>query len=282
VGPFGSAEYVKFYETEPQITAPGERTWLARGQHFVVAYSLLEQGATLVREDQPDEYWLLLHDPDLVLRVRCADQMEEIPGRRLAVVPPGRSVLEVSRPGRLVRVFSARAVDLAQAAPNAASYALPKPNVAPFVTWPEPPGGNRLRVYDLDVPPQESRFGRIWRSTNIMINYTEPRQGPREVTKMSPHAHPDFEQASLVLEGSFVHHIRWPWGTDMRHWRPDEHEICAGPSLCVIPPGTVHTSHQVSHGLNQLVDIFAPPRTDFSTMPAWVLNADDYPMSSQP
>jgi hypothetical protein len=274
---YGTASYAKFYETDPQLVDDRAATWLVRGQNFVLAYSQAEPGATLARPAQEDEYALLI--PDAGTTAELVTDAETVPlaGRTLTFVSPGKSAVRVLTGGRVVRVFSHAATDLAGASVNAAAYRVPQPNVAPLDPRLAPADGYRARSYSLDVAPEPGRFGRIWRCTTIMVNYTEPRPGPRDVTKMSPHVHADFEQASLVLDGSFVHHIRWPWGTDMRQWRADEHEICAGPSLAVIPPGIVHTSQQVGTGINQLVDIFVPPRADFSAIDGWVLNASDYP-----
>jgi hypothetical protein len=83
----------------------------------------------------------------------------------------------------------------------------------------------------------------------------------------------------LSLQGSFVHHLRYPWSPDKTRWREDEHERYEGsPSVLVIPARVIHTSQDVGQGTTWLVDIFAPPRIDFSLKPGFVLNAGEYPM----
>jgi hypothetical protein len=277
---FAGAEYAKFYESAPQETGPHARTWYARGQNFIVAYSETEPGATFERQSQPDEYVILIPDPGTSVSIRAGQSVETVPGESLAIVPPGRSTVTLPSGGRIVRFFTTQSDDLAAKCVNAQSYARPHPNIPRFEPWPAPPDGYRVRVYSLNVPPKPGRFGRIFRCTTFMINYLDPFIGPRDVTKMSPHHHDDFEQGSLCLEGAFTHHMRWPWTTDMRAWREDDHEHCGSPSLAVIPPPSIHTSEATDAGINQLVDIFCPPRMDFSEKPGWVLNGDEYPMPS--
>lgn len=275
---FAGAEYARFYESQPQIEDATGRTWLARGQNFVLAYTEAASGAVLARQAEIEESVALLPDAATSATIEAGGDSATSAGNAIIFIPPGPSRITLPQGGRIVRLFTAKAEDLAARCANAASYAVPHPNIPPFTPWPAPEGGCRLRAYSLDVAVEPGRFGRIFRGTTFMVNYLDPRHGPRDVTKLSPHHHDDFEQGSLALEGDFIHDLRWPWTTNMTQWREDEHARCAAASLAVIPPPAIHTTRAIGPGLNQLVDIFCPPRMDFASKPGWVLNAADYPM----
>lgn len=278
---FAAAEYGLFYEMPPQVEEAGAKTWLTRGQNLLVAHTEAQPGAVLARARQADEYVLLLPDREHGATVEAEGERREVDGFSLVIVPPGDSRITLPSGGRVTRIFSTQSPDLNALCSNAASFAEPHPNIPPFEPWPEPVGGYRIRAYSLDVPPQPGRFGRIFRCSTLMVNYLDQQVGPRDTTKLSPHHHDDFEQGSLALDGSFTHHLRWPWTTNLGAWREDEHALCRSPSLCVIPPPAIHTSRGMDAGLNQLVDIFSPPREDFSRQAGWVLNADEYPMPNR-
>lgn len=278
---FHGASYARFYEDEAQEITPGARTWYARGQTMIVAYSEVERGAVLERVDQIDEYAVILPDDDGEAEITCDGAVTPMAGKSVAFVPSGTSRVTVLKGGRLLRLFTTRSADLAALCANAEAYAEDDPNVAPFQAWPDPVGGRAVRVYSGSVGPEPGRFGRLYRGSTIMVNFGDGRPGPRAQDNLSPHHHDDFEQYSIALDGEYIHHLRWPWISDSRQWREDEHEYCAAPSVAVIPPPTVHTSQGMAPGLNRLLDAFCPPRLDFSLKPGWVLNAQDYPMPTQ-
>ena len=277
-GLIAEEQLADFHATDPQDSGPGWKSWYQRGNNFVLAYSEAEPGAVFARDGQPDEYVVYLADPAHGAVIEAGAERVEVPGGSIAFVPPGDSRVTLPQGGALVRLFTVAAADLAQAAANAGAYAEKRSHIPEFKAWPMPKDGWRIRHYAVDVPDEAGRFGRIFRCTTFMLNIFHPQVGPRDTTKLSPHHHDDFEQCSLTLGGQFVHHLRWPWTVDMADWREDKSITVGSPASLVIPPPVTHTTRSVGAGDNDLVDIFCPPRMDFSLKPGWVLNADDYPM----
>lgn len=275
---FQPSEYARFYDTPPGESDATARTWYVRGQNMIVVYTQAKAGAVLERNDQVDEYVLLIPAAEAAARVEANGETKAVGGYTITMIPPGPSRVTVEKDGEIVRLFTTRSADLCAKTPNNAAYEKADPNVPGFQAWPGPKDGFRIRSYSLDVAKEAGRFGRIFRCSTIMVNYLEPGQGPRDIKKLSPHHHDDFEQYSLALSGTYRHHLRWPWTPDGTIWREDEHAVCDAPSVAVIPPPAIHTSRSEASGLNQLVDLFSPPRRDFSEKPGWVLNAADYPM----
>lgn len=272
-----SADYLRFYDL-PGEQLEGHLRWRGRSQNLVVDLLDVSADCVIALPDGPDETGLLLPEPSVGAVVTAGGEESDIAGETLTFIPPGPATVRFPSPGRVVMLSTTRTPGLTDQAINAADYAVDHPNIPPLTPWPEPRDGYRIRTYRLDVPTLGTPPFRLFRCSSFMVNYIDPRTGPRDTTKMSPHDHDDFEQLSLILDGEYVHHLRWPWTTDLDQWREDEHERLGAPSLTVIPPPTIHTSQAIGTGRNHLIDIFSPPRRDFSTKEGWVLNAEDYPM----
>lgn len=275
---FKHASYARFYAQPPQQRTDLAATWYARGATMIVAYSDVEAGAVFERSGQPDEYAVVIPDDGVEIEISIAEGSTIASGKTVSFVPAGTSKITVLKGGRILRLFTVDSTDLAALCSNAADYAEPDPNVPPLMAWPDPVGGRKVRVYSGDVAPEQGRFGRIYRGSTIMVNFGDGRVGPRAADNLSPHHHDDFEQYSVALDGDYIHHLRWPWISDSTQWIEDDHERCGAPSVAVIPPPATHTSQGIGDGLNRLLDVFCPPRRDFSDKPGWVLNAADYPM----
>lgn len=262
------------------VERDGTPNWITRARNFAVVVSKVKEGSVLERNDNVDESMLIL-PPGVATHIETAAGSVDSAGDSLTILPPGSMRVEIGSPGWLVRIYSSNATDILSRASNNGTYADGAPEIATLKPWPVPSGGFRLRHYDLtnyDSPDSSPLKMRVFRSTNLMVNIFLPWTTRRDERKLSPHSHDDFEQISLGLQGSFVHHIRYPWTSDKTVWREDEHEIHHSPSVLVIPAHAIHTSQDVGDGVTRLIDVFGPPRPDFSLRPGFVLNADEYPM----
>jgi len=90
--PFKAESYARFYEDAPAGDSEGARTWYARGQNLIVAYSAVGSGATFAREEQVDEYVVLLPDAGMSVQATIDRLGTGDPGQgyQVARLEPGR------------------------------------------------------------------------------------------------------------------------------------------------------------------------------------------------
>jgi hypothetical protein len=243
-----------------------------RAQNFAIDWLQATTGTTFDFASD-DEIMVLLFDAAGAISGPGRGVMA--PRRSVSIVPAGSYQLKLSEPG-CGCVLSTRRRD-PQVAANAASYQTPDPRVAPVgPAWPRRNGAEDIRVFAIDAfnAPADNPRLKMLQSATMSINWVD-YDGPRDRKALSPHAHADFEQASLAVAGDFVHHLRVPWGKNAEDWCDDAHKLAPSPSVLVIPPELIHTTEGVGAGHHLLIDIFAPPRRDFIAK-GWVFNAADY------
>jgi hypothetical protein len=270
---FREASIGLHYDAAPQFKGGGVSCWITRGANFAVAICVGESGATLSGRCRDEQFVYALEGGVSVL---AAAESETLGPEDLAILPPGEWTLRFDQPGLVVQMMTAEE-SLAARAGNATRYAGGTPEVAPIEAWPEPVDGYRLRRYSTLEAYARGGMVHAFRTRKLMIVPYARFLEPRDETQLTPHAHGDFEQGSIALEGEWQHHLRVPWTANRRHWRPDEHLSMGSPSTLIIPAGIIHTSQGVAGEGMRLIDAFAPPRMDFSER-GWVDNAADYPM----
>ncbi len=268
----------RYYDDAPQIAAGGVRTWITRSRNFAIVYS--EGGAgSKIANNFVDEHFVYIVEGRL--KITAGGEQAVLEGESLAIVPPGASTFELESAGAVVQVVT-DAEAIVRLASNAAVYDDGAPEVTPTQAWPQPVGGYRLRTYALPGYYASGGMVNAFRTRKLMIVPYARFLEVRDETALTPHSHQDFEQGSVALEGEWIHHLRVPWTANRHDWRPDAHVELGSPSTTVIPAGVVHTSQGVAGEGMRLIDVFSPPRVDFSMRPGVVRNADDYPMPAEP
>ena len=273
---FREPSFGRYYKDAPQVIGAGFRSWVTRARNFAIVYSEGETGA-IISGHHVDES--LIYMVDGRLKVTAGGEEILLEGESLAILPPGDSQIELLQGGKLVQVVT-EAEAIVKRASNAETYADGAAEVAPAEPWPMPVGGYRLRGYSLPEYYANGGMVNAFRTRKLMLCPYPQFPEARDVTALTPHSHNDFEQASVALEGDWIHHLRTPWTANMHDWRPDDHAEIGSPSTSIIPAGVIHTSRGVvgAGGGWRLLDVFGPPRVDFSMRPGVVRNAEDYPM----
>ncbi len=260
---------LSYFAKEPDTSS------IIRGQNFTVECIMGADGSDHVIHSDHETILIL---PERGATLATEFETIEIVARSIAVVPAGRAQLTLPEGARVFALTTARTDTDQGHIVNSTDYQTLDERVLPIARPMErlAKGAAQVRVYQVDEVPFPDGNPRLkfFQSATMSINWVE-YDGQRDRTKLSPHAHDDFEQGSLAIVGDFVHHIRTPWASNAELWREDQHIEASAGSMAIIPPDLIHTTEGVGPGQHILIDVFAPPRTDFIAK-GWVFNAGDY------
>ena len=267
----------RHYDEPPQLTGAGFRSWITRGRNFAVVYTEAKAGKP-VAGAFVDEHVIYIVEGRL--RIVAGDETAVLEGEGLAIAPPGDCTITPDDDAAFIQIVTDAEGVVVRAA-NATTYADGAPEVTATTPWPMPTDGYRLRTYPLAAIYASGGMVNAFRTRKLMVVPYARFLERRDETQLSPHSHQDFEQGSVALEGEWTHHLRVPWTPNRHHWRPDAQIDLLSPSTTIIPAGVIHTSEGTAGEGMRLVDVFGPPRMDFSLRPGVVRNADVYPMPEQ-
>jgi len=242
------AQTYHFGKTEPE-ELDGLRNWYARGKSFVIVYTEAQAGAGITRRGETDEHLVILYD-DCEVLVRAGTETQRISGRKLLFLPPGDSFVEVVRGGRIVQASTTRSAPDLVAKSACDPLTAADPNVAEYAPAGAPHDGYRIRSYDLTSDPVPGAFAAVWRCSSFLVLRGFWTKAPRDITRLSPHTHVNFQQSNLFMEGQFRANLRWPWVADKREWRPDQELEFTAPAVLITPAQTVHTIEARGEVLN--------------------------------
>lgn len=273
IHPIRAGSLTELSQAPTHLLGQGATLRRARGQNFVVDWIEGTAGASFVSRSSGETMLIAADSEGATLRHGGSEVT--LPGRTIAILPAGETIVNFGGKTALIRLFGASALADGMGAANATDYAIPDAAVAA----PGKPSESRaqgIRLHSIDAlkaPADKPRL-KMLRSADISINWVE-YHGLRDRTALSPHDHADFEQGSLAIRGDFLHHLRVPWGPDATQWQDDRHIEAPAASLMVIPPLVIHTTEGLGDGHHILLDVFCPPRADFLAK-GWISNDAEY------
>lgn len=251
----------------------GDSRWFARARNFTVDFALGASGTALDASVDSESFALL---PDAAATLEGNDETWSVARNSVVILPAGRWRFSLKDFGQIAVLSTANARP-ASSAINAVAFEAPDDEVAPVESALRRKQPLRApQIFDmtqLQAPKDNPRL-KMLQTETMSINWVD-YEGERDRSALSPHLHKDFEQGSLALAGSFLHHLRVEWGKNADLWQDDRHVEVGSPSMLVVPVRMIHTTEGTGGGRHLLIDVFSPARADFIAK-GWMLNAEDF------